>query len=95
MQDDPYGQIFHQDRQLQTQSSAQKGGNLSEQKTPSAHPNTFLYRAHINMNELSSTQQEEYHHNDQIQHQMNQGNVSSFYNDDIDELEERKDGLRI
>ena len=27
---------------------------------------------------------------------MNQGNVSSFYNDDIDELEERKeDGLRI
>ena len=48
------------------------------------------------MNELSSTQQDEYHHNDQIQHQMNQGNVSSFYNDDIDEIEERKeDGLRI
>lgn len=26
---------------------------------------------------------------------MNQGNVSSFYNDDIDELEERKDGTSL
>jgi len=37
-------------------SSATKhaAANFSDQKTPNGHPNTFLYRAHINLNELSS-----------------------------------------
>jgi hypothetical protein len=42
-----------------TNSNYKAGGNFSEQKTPNA-PNSFLYRAHINLNELSSAQQEEY-----------------------------------
>lgn len=27
--------------------------NFSDQKTPNGHPSSFLYRAHINLNELS------------------------------------------
>jgi len=30
---------------------------LSDQKTPNGHPNSFLYRAHINLNELSQADQ--------------------------------------
>lgn len=26
-------------------------GTLSDQKTPGRHPNSFLYRAHLNLNE--------------------------------------------
>jgi hypothetical protein len=61
---------------------------LSDQKTPNGHPNTFLYRAHLNMNEMSSNQ-EEYN---QLFQQNQNNNVSSFYND---EIEERQDPLRI
>lgn len=69
-------------------SSAKKSCNFSNQKTPNGHPNTFLYRAHINLNELgSSVNQEDY-----SGIQANQGNVSSFYNDDH---EERKGDLRL
>lgn len=63
-------------------SSAKKnGGNtFSDQKTPNGHPNTFLYRAHINLNEMSSANQGEY----QDPGYQNQ-NVSAFYNDEVEE----------
>ena len=60
--------------------------NFSDQKTPNGHPNTFLYRAHLNLNELSSANQPEY---DQLLFQ-NQ-NVSSFYNDDVEEQKQTAD----
>lgn len=31
--------------------------NFSDQKTPNGHPSSFLYRAHINLNELSQPDQ--------------------------------------
>lgn len=61
------------------QYSSNKKNSLSDQKTPSGHPNTFLYRAHINLNELNETSTLPADHN----------NVSSFYQDDF---EENKDG---
>jgi hypothetical protein len=44
-----------------------------------------LYRAHLNLNELGSAQQEEYNQMDQLQ-LGNQGDVSAFYNDELDKL---------
>lgn len=38
---------------------SQTRGNLSDQKTPTAHPNTFLYRAHLNMGDGSTLHKEE------------------------------------
>ena len=66
---------------------------MSDQKTPNGHPNTFLYRAHLNLNELGSAQQEDFSHVDQLQ-LCNQGDVSAFYNDELDKLclmEEQKE----
>jgi len=89
LNDDPYGQMrLHQTVQPQGRYSSNKkthglSNNLSDQKTPNGHPNTFLYRAHINLNEL----------NDMSGNQHDQNNISSFYND---EYEESKDGqLRL
>lgn len=66
------------------QSSATKhaAANFSDQKTPNGHPNTFLYRAHINLNELSSANREEYN---QMQLADMHNNVSAFYNDEFEE----------
>ena len=44
--------------QRNNNSNQKCGGlNLSDQKTPNGHPNSFLYRAHINLNELSQVDQ--------------------------------------
>ena len=51
--DEPYGNI------QRSASGLNRGGNLSEQKTPTAHPNTFLYRAHLNMNDCSAHAKED------------------------------------
>jgi len=65
-------------------------GNFSEQKTPNA-PNSFLYRAHINLNEMSSAQQDEY-----SAHATQQASkVSQFCNDMEEEKKESNDPLRI
>jgi hypothetical protein len=76
--DDPYGQMRVQQTTAGRQYSSNKKASLSDQKTPSGHPNTFLYRAHINLNELNETSTPADHNN-----------VSSFYQD---EFEENKDG---
>lgn len=78
--DDPYGQMRVQQTTAGRQYSSNKKNNLSEQKTPSGHPNTFLYRAHINLNELNETS---------TIPGADHNNVSSFYQD---EFEENKDG---
>lgn len=66
MDECPYGSQYRQQkgamRLAQMNSSSHKKGtfsatNLSDQKTPNGHPNSFLYRAHINMNELSQAEQ--------------------------------------
>lgn len=78
---DPYGNSRPQQNLFGGHSTAKKnGGNtFSDQKTPNGHPNTFLYRAHINLDGLSSANQGEY------QDQGYTQNVSSFYNDEVEE----------
>ena len=68
-------------------STKKMGGNtFSDQKTPNGHPNTFLYRAHINLNEMSSANQGEY------QDPVYTQNVSAFYNDEVEEQKSNSDG---
>lgn len=103
MDEYPYGSSQQQYRRasqtIQRTGSQQKAcGSLSDQKTPNAHPNSFLYRAHINLNELSSAdQQANYNANgavdsqqdDQFSHhfkqqlQLQADNISAFYSDDL------------
>jgi hypothetical protein len=45
---------FNQQRAASSSANKLANANFSDQKTPNGHPNTFLYRAHINLNELSS-----------------------------------------
>ena len=76
--DEPY----HNYRQSNTTTS-QTRGNLSDQKTPTAHPNTFLYRAHLNI-DGSTNQQDDTDAADQYAAlQKKLPNVSSFYQDDL------------
>lgn len=87
---DPYGNNSHQQNLFgggNHSTSKKMGGNtFSDQKTPNGHPNTFLYRAHINLNELSSANQGEY----QDPQGYNQ-NVSAFYNDEVEEQKGNSD----
>lgn len=72
------------------QSSAKKISlNFSDQKTPNGHPYTFLYRAHINLNEHSSCQQPEYE-----QAAYNQ-NVSQFCDDEEHKMVDGEQPLRL
>ena len=58
--EDPYGQQMPLANLNRMNSSSKKSaGNFSNQKTPNGHPNTFLYRAHINLNELGSSVNQE------------------------------------
>jgi len=61
---------------------------LSDQKTPNGHPNTFLYRAHINLNELNDVSGNQ-------MDQVDQNNISSFYNDEYEENKEDSGQLRL
>lgn len=94
--EDPYFNSFQQ--------RTTTNGNLSDQKTPTRHPNTFLYRAHLNLNDASSIAKDE-HALDQFHghlHHNHGTNVSAFYHEEarddlsLNSAEEHKDDqLRV
>jgi len=92
VQEDPYSNYAHR---------ASLNGNLSDQKTPTRHPNTFLYRAHLNLNDASSIAKDDQNLDQFSHHLQNQGaKVSAFYQEDRDSSsepaeEEKDEELRL
>ena len=67
--------------------------NLSDQKTPNRHPNSFLYKAHINLNEGEKTGGDNKH---QPHDQLDIDQLAHHFRDqqnDISEFVAQSDGL--